>query len=63
MAEARRWVGIKQAAEYFGLPTGTLYSLIGRGRLPQGSVLRLGRQLKIDVEAVEQGAAVKGRKT
>lgn len=63
MSETKRWCSIKQAAEYFQIPRGTVYSLIGRGRLPAGAVLRLGRQIRINVEMIEQGAAVKGRKT
>jgi excisionase family DNA binding protein len=57
MTDARKWLTVKQAAEYFGLPRGTVYSLIGRGLLPQGSILRLGRQLRINVGAIEKGAA------
>ena len=51
----RRWYSIKSATEYFGLKSPkTLYSLIARGRLGHGAVLRLGRQLRIDIRAIEE---------
>jgi hypothetical protein len=51
----RRWCSIKTATEYFGLKSPkTLYSLIARGRLRDGAVLRLGRQLRIDIRAIEE---------
>ena len=50
---ARRWFSIPEAASYFDMKVKTLYSLAARDRLPKGSVLRLGRQIRIDVKAVE----------
>jgi len=55
MSPERRWFTIREAAEYFSLPKKTLYSLAARDRLPEGSVLRLGRQLRFDVEKIEKG--------
>ena len=55
----KRWCSIREAAAYFSIPAGTLYSLNGRGRLPKGSVLRLGRALRFDIQAIENGAAIK----
>jgi excisionase family DNA binding protein len=52
--QQRRWFTIAEAGEYFQLPKGTLYSLANRGRLPDGAVLRLGRQLRIDIRAIEE---------
>jgi len=51
----RRWLTIAEASEYFALSRKTLYSLAARGRLPANSVLRLGRQIRINVKAVEAG--------
>jgi len=57
-----RWLTIPEAAEYFGLKSAkTLYSLAARGRLPAGSVLRLGRQIRIDVKSIEDAALKTGR--
>lgn len=57
-----RWLTIREAAEYFNFKsTKTLYSLAARGRLPQGSVLRLGRQIRINVAAIEAEAGGPGR--
>lgn len=52
----RRWLTIAEAADHFAISAKTLYSLVGRNRLPKGSVLRLGRLLRIDVSVVEAGA-------
>jgi len=54
------WCSISEAAKYFQLTPKTLYSLIGRGRLPEAAVLRLGRQIRIDIRAVEASAAISG---
>jgi excisionase family DNA binding protein len=59
MAEMKRWLTIREAAAFFSIPPRTLYSLIGRGLLPAGGVLRLGRQIRINVEAIEASAALK----
>jgi len=57
MAERRRvWLTIAEASSHFAISRKTLYSLAARGRLPKGSVLRLGRLLRIDVSAVEAEA-------
>jgi len=50
-----RWLTIREAAVYFSISAKTLYSLAARGRLPEGSVLRLGRQIRFDVERIEAG--------
>jgi excisionase family DNA binding protein len=55
----RRWLSVHEAGLYFGLNAKTIYSLAARKRLPAGSVLRLGRQLRIDVSAIEAGAELK----
>jgi len=49
----RRWVSIGEASTYFGIKKKTLYSLAARGLLPPGSFIRLGRQLRINVEKIE----------
>jgi len=55
----RRWYTIAEAAAHFGLARKTVYSLAARGRLPKGAVLRIGRQLRVDIAAIENGAAIK----
>ena len=49
----RKWVSVKDASEYLSLNPKTLYSLAARGLLPPGSFIRLGRQLRINVEKIE----------
>jgi excisionase family DNA binding protein len=50
----KKWFSVREAALYFGIKTQTLYSLAARGRLPAKSVLRLGRQLRINVAKIEE---------
>jgi len=49
----RRWVSVSEASAYFGINRKTLYSLAARGLLPPGSFIRLGRQLRINIEKIE----------
>jgi len=49
----RRWLTIAEAADYFALSRKTMYSLVARGRLPKNSILRLGRQLRVNVKIIE----------
>ena len=39
-----------------------MLSLAARKLLPEGSVIRLGRELRFDIAAIENGAAIKGGK-
>lgn len=48
------WFTVKEAAEYFSIPPKTLYSLAGRGLLPGDAVLRLGRQIRVDIKKIEE---------
>ena len=53
----RPWLSVSEASKYFGLKSPkTLYSLAARDRLPRGSVLRIGRQIRINVEIIEAEA-------
>jgi excisionase family DNA binding protein len=58
----RRWYAIDETADRLRLCRGTVYSLASRGRFPAGSVLRLGRQLRFDIAAIEAGLAVDGER-
>ncbi len=59
--EPRRWYSIPVAAEYFGMKSPkTLYSLAARGRLPEGSVLKIGRQIRLNIAAIEAGTVLSG---
>lgn len=50
----KRWYSIAEAAEYFSMKKKTLYGLVGRGLIRDDAVLRLGRQLRIDIKKVEE---------
>ena len=49
----KKWMTVAEAGDYFSIPKKTLYSLAARGLLPANSVLRLGRQIRIDVSVIE----------
>lgn len=53
MGSQKKWLTVSEAADYFSLSRKTLYALAARGRLPEGSVLRLGRQIRINVKVIE----------
>lgn len=49
----KRWFTIREAAEYFSMKEKTLYGLVGRELIPADAVLRLGRQIRVDVKKIE----------
>jgi len=51
--DKRKWFTVAEAGDYFKLNAKTIYSLIGRNRFPRGSVLRIGRQIRLDVRKIE----------
>jgi len=58
----RKWFSAREAGEYFAKPAKTMLSLAARKLLPEGSVIRLGRELRFDIAAIENGSAIKGGK-
>lgn len=61
--EPRRWLRVDDAAERLSLPKKTLYSLAARGRLPEGSIMKIGRAIRFDIVAIETGlTGSKGRR-
>lgn len=50
----KKWFSVKEAAEYFNINPKTMYSLIGRGLLPGDAILRLGRQIRVDIKKIEK---------
>lgn len=60
--EPRRWLRVDEAADRLALSKKTLYSLAARGRLPDGSILKIGKAIRFDIIAIETGlTASKGR--
>jgi hypothetical protein len=58
----KKWFSVPEAASHFGINIKTFYSLAARGLLPEKSVLRLGRQLRINIQKVEEdGDFLNGR--
>ena len=59
----RHWLSVVEAAAFFGLKRKNLYSLIARHQLPAGVVVaRFGKLIRLNVEMIEAGAGLKGRK-
>jgi len=56
------WMRISEASAYFSIPQKSLYSLIARGLLPPGTVLRLGRQLRVNAAGVEAAQKIQQEK-
>jgi len=54
----RRWFSAAEASVYFSKPKKSFYSLAARNLLPAGSVIKLGRELRFDIAAIEAGAAL-----
>lgn len=50
----RKWLTVPEAGRYFGIKPKTLYSLVGRGLLPEKSFLKLGRSLRLNIEIIEK---------
>jgi len=50
---SNHWLSIPEFAQYFHLKIKTSYSLAARGKLPEGSILRFGRQIRINVDVIE----------
>jgi len=50
----KKWYSVREASQYFGLNLKTLYTLIGKGQIPDDAVLRLGRQLRVDLKKIEE---------
>lgn len=48
-----KWLSARAAGEYFDLKPKTLLSLAARGRIPKDGVLRLGRQVRFNVQIIE----------
>jgi len=54
----KKWFTVAEAAEYFSIKKKTLYSLIGRGLVPDDAVLRLGRQIRLDIKKIEEKGTI-----
>jgi excisionase family DNA binding protein len=51
----RKWFSVREAADYWGIKSSTLYALLGRrkAKLPEGSLVRIGKQIRIDIEKID----------
>jgi hypothetical protein len=53
---SKKWFSVREAAAYWDVKTSTLYALLGRrkDRLPKNSVITIGKQIRVDVEKIDQ---------
>lgn len=54
-------ITVREAAQELKVSSWRIYDLIRRGLLPPGVVVRLGRQLRIDRDALERWVAAGGQ--
>jgi excisionase family DNA binding protein len=47
----KRYIGIKELAEYLSIPEGSLYVMVCQKKIPY---LKIGRRLKFDLQAIEE---------
>ena len=57
----KKWFNVAEAAEYFSIPVKTIYSLASRGLIPGNAVIRLGRQLRVDLKKIEEEGTLNAR--
>lgn len=49
----QRLMNVKELSSYLSMPAATIYAYVGRGRIPQGCIRRIGRALKFDRPAID----------
>lgn len=56
----KRLMNIKELSEYLGTPKGSIYTMVCLRKIPQDCVVKLGRALRFEREAID--AWVNGQK-
>ena len=50
----QRLMNVKELSSYLSMPVATVYAYVGRGKIPQDCIKRIGRALKFDRLAVDR---------
>lgn len=50
----KKLMNVRELSEYLAMPTATVYAYVGRAKIPQDCVRRIGRALKFDKQAVDR---------
>lgn len=50
----KRLMNVKELSVYLSMPVATVYAYVGRGKIPQDCIKRIGRALKFDRQAVDR---------
>jgi len=59
MPSERRWLSAREVAEYFGIPVKSILRYAATRRFPEGSVLRIGKHVRLDIQAIEAAGGTK----
>ncbi len=52
--EEKRLLSVNELAVYLAMPKATIYTYVSIRKIPPGCIVRIGRALKFDREAVDQ---------
>ena len=58
----RRWFSAREAGEYFGIPRKSILKYAALGRFPKGSILRLGKHWRFNLQGIEEAMSNFGRR-
>jgi excisionase family DNA binding protein len=52
--EKKRLMNIKELSEYLGTPKGSIYTMVCLRKIPQECVIKLGRALRFEKDAIDK---------
>lgn len=55
-----KWLTVKQAVEVLGMSRQAIYSAVREGQLPQSAILRIGRRIRLNPEALRAASEANG---
>jgi predicted DNA-binding transcriptional regulator AlpA len=50
----KRLLNVRELSSYLSMPTATVYAYVGRAKIPQDCIKRIGRSLKFDKLAIDR---------
>ncbi len=50
----KRLMNIRELAAYLGTPKGSIYTMVCLRKIPQGCIVKLGRALRFEKEAIDK---------
>ena len=52
--EKKRLMNINELSEYLGTPKGSIYTMVCLHKIPQACIVKLGRSLRFEREAIDK---------